>query len=133
MTLLEMIKVKEMLEIRLKIIYDDLDDIFDSNFWEGIKEKYPDAGQRYFNYINKKEKFAIGSCYCDIENFFDNNGIIIQTGNSLEDDWWYCFSTHYAENGEGYKTRDEAKEQAILKAFEILQNKGGKNVQNNSN
>jgi hypothetical protein len=125
--------------------------MFDGNFWKEIKEKYPKGYMKFYKY--RKEFFdndkthgnedlgkltkpffesIINSyCYCDLETFFDENGIIIliiycdydeaknyqrfsfdiinkQTNNLLSDKNIY------------YDTRPEAQLEAVKKAFEIL-------------
>ena len=62
-------------------------------------------------------------CYCDVERFFDYNGIEIYVIV-----WRYKKEYRYFIETEGgeiesivFKTRQEAKEKAILKAFEILE------------
>jgi hypothetical protein len=111
--------------------------------WKEIKEKYPKAwgifkkilddklmGLKYDNdddLIKRRIPHFIKLCYCDLEKFFDNNGIMILIGHYLT--YYveikriekYGFLTIY--NGGSYNSRQEAKEQAINKAFEILEGK----------
>jgi hypothetical protein len=65
-------------------------------------------------------------CYCDLEKFFDDNNLII-TYKYLGG-WYWIYIEQSADwkgylysNVSGIKTRDEAKQQAIYKAFEILE------------
>jgi len=124
---------------------------FNAEFWQEIKEKYPKGWNLFKNFIrmencltklNNKLKVGVwfndkynyrNICYCDIEKFFDAQGIIIliiycdydeaknyqrfsfdiinkQTNNLLSDKNIY------------YDTHHESKLEAVKKAFEILNN-----------
>ena len=103
-----------------------------------IKNKYPKGFEKLLFYhfdkdypdeINQEsKKYMIDTiCYCDIEKFFDDNGIIISIlyrnviSNNI-DKWYFKMYDDYGnDTSEGCKTRSEAKEQAIYKAFKILE------------
>jgi hypothetical protein len=113
--------------------------------WNLIKRKYPKAYEKFL----KTDKYNYGFgffipkdiCFCDIEKFFDSLGIITEivycskTFQNIYDDpcWYYIIQKKDMITNEFkgfveiiekyYFTRQEAKEQAILKAFEILENK----------
>ena len=121
--------------------------------WEEIKEKYPKSFKMfckncidinvpdiYVKFSNKAKDYINYAneqiCYCDLEKFFDDNGIIICVGylrsNKLNKDVWHYqisyksrnkIKTYYVNNDTRikYTNKDEAKQQAILKAFEILE------------
>lgn len=119
--------------------------------WQSIKEKYSLAYEKYidFLYVNFgagyrlkeafiNDLFLHDYCYCDIESFFDENGIeIIINRNYItkkdivdlkyyEYSWDYCIVIENERPFHIYntsiKTRSEAKEAASYKAFEILNN-----------
>lgn len=113
--------------------------------WDLIKEKYQKGYENYLQYIFEKNKIINimwdedlyeniedlikKSCYCDLEKFFDDNGIIIEIN------YWHinCFNFDitnsktnkilYEQQLGEIKTRQKAKEQVIYKAFEILEEK----------
>ena len=111
--------------------------------WQKIEEKYPKALNKFCEYKNVlfcKEmdtNFAIESefkqkdgfclllpeeiCYCDLEKFFDDNGIdFLELYVNQKD---IITKQHIWENRDIDKNRikQETKEEAILKAFEILE------------
>jgi hypothetical protein len=115
--------------------------------WNKIKKEYPKSFDKCIEYLNKKyggdnfyqvifikEKeiyFQVeGSdpiylCYCDIEKFFDDIGIIINIAHNLlylrYDYIIYSLSSKLDTISGNENFRQEAKEQAIYKAFEILE------------
>ena len=113
--------------------------MFDVKFWNEIKEKYPKAYSELLdtklkNISNGVEKLKV-LCYCDIETYFDELGIImiieinyICKPNKVDFSYYKNTWSYYVlqqnkipESKLDNKTRDEAKEQTILKAFDILQ------------
>lgn len=104
--------------------------------WNEIKDKYPEFFEKFKKFITGTfgiTKIIEEVCYCDIERFFDDNGIhlninclfefgqinyeysiLFKKGNLYQND----YSITYTCN-----TRDEAKKQAIEKSFEILEDK----------
>lgn len=95
-----------------------------------IREKYTKGYKGFVEYYKKNNPDCTEVCYCDIEKFFDDNGVII--------DVFSCFSL------QGYKSikyeiknkklellynmtyvndldKLQAKIQAIYKAFEIME------------
>lgn len=104
--------------------------------WKSIKEKYPLAYERYEYWIVEESTCLneYESCYCDIESFFDQNGIEIFIEQYIDDDdhKFYHFQILFNNvlqfswaNKQYFRTnsREEAKEAAIYKAFEILNEK----------
>ena len=117
--------------------------------WNKIKNEYPESWYDFLEYIYRKKQgiddnFSLSInfiknidirilylCYCDIEKYFDDNEININIYFS-HNRWINTNIESFAEikNERGniiwitetYKTRREAKEQAIYKAFEILKN-----------
>jgi hypothetical protein len=109
--------------------------------WEKIKEKYTKA----FSLFEKTNAFihnkiilgidddentgACYPCYCDLEKFFYNNGMII-TINYVEDYKFFIFKIYNMNNDFinyssvfEYQSRhlEKIENQAILKAFEIFE------------
>ena len=118
--------------------------------WENIQEKYLEEFDEFYNLITEQTELIYPSRFIQsqwremeeindnslwgwIENFFDSKGIIIilayiknygdekgflyelfnQKGNMI-------FSSYYKEQ-KIYKSRQEAREAATIKAFEILE------------
>ncbi len=120
--------------------------MFDNKFWEEIKINYPNAYKKFIIDFYKLEYYLTDSfdlneshfCYCDIEKWFDANGIIIIIDNDLTYQqntgkvklygWIYRIIVIEQEinneirNWYEIKTRPKAKLQAIPKAFEIMEN-----------
>lgn len=106
--------------------------------WNKIKNEYPESYNKYkdwiqggMHYLTEKE-ITQGTCYCDLEKFFDDNEIKIcityceycHTTTDQLKEWGYKIHetrSYYYE--EIYCTRKEAKEAAIYKAFEIMEDK----------
>jgi hypothetical protein len=123
--------------------------------WKKIKEKYPkgyfefikilfywielknineiDLDDEYGQFIEIHSGTIIPFeeiCYCDLEKFFDDNGVIIDIGYCYEPEPIYFYVDIYFKNNYKYasydilyRTRTEAKEKAIPIAFEILEQK----------
>ena len=108
--------------------------------WEEIKERYPNSYKMLGIWIISYKFKSIGwaepkdyeqLCYCDLEKFFDDNGIIIEILANFDYmegfnrfSWSITGKNINRENTYSkidYETRNEAKEQAIYKAFEILE------------
>lgn len=97
-----------------------------------------------YNLLNDKNFI----CYCDLEKFFDNNNIIIEICLDIrvlfsnEKKWFVNFffinklfqieiiQLNNSETDFYFNTRDEAKEQSVLKAFEILKEQLNENRTN---
>ena len=106
--------------------------------WNKINTNYENSVKEFLIWLSKKysNKFLLEMncipnentiCYCDLEKFFDDNGIIISIlyrnviSNNI-DKWYFKMYDDYGnDTSEGCKTRSEAKEQAIYKAFKILE------------
>ena len=119
--------------------------------WNEIKEKYPNKFNLLTHYllvkiipadriiINSENKlvytlyypeFDFPICYSDLENFFDDNGIII---NKYHTRYKYIFGIKnrnikgyagYIKNqyiSKEFENYEERNKKAILKAFEILE------------
>lgn len=101
--------------------------------WNEIKEKYPKSFYKIVDYhfnielIDDLDNSNIfrDFCYCDIEEFFDSQNYIIvidyNTDNNFCIDIYqneYCLYSSYKIL---FENRIKAKEQAIYKAFEILE------------
>ena len=111
-----------------------------------IKQKYPKSLKLFIAFLIKNKNLKGDNnfieicvfkmllknqiCYCDLERFFDDNGIIIDIiYDSDENNFWYTihrnqfniFDSHH-DIHEHYP-RKEAKQQSIYKAFEILEKK----------
>jgi hypothetical protein len=97
--------------------------------WEIIKEKYPKGYVKYrIYYCGFESSLLTGNntiCYCDLEKFFDDNEFIIEIINwtFLKEFMFYINWYGDSFESEKYNSRKECKEQAIYKAFEILENK----------
>ncbi len=107
--------------------------------WELIRKEYPKTYNKLFLYKDLQRKdYLINkyyTCYCDLEKFFDDNEIIIEI-----EAIWDKF-THFARysseitskntkivTSDNVENRDIAKKQAILKAFEMMENKDERNI-----
>lgn len=116
--------------------------------WQQIEKEYPSAYSKFIDFLRYENCIM----YCDktiryqdvqidfvfiyslLETFFDQNGIIILPkfidGSSL---WYFVLYPDHKYRwkpinsieafGNRYTSRQEAKEAAIYKAFEILNNK----------
>ena len=110
--------------------------MFDRKFWQEIETNYPTA-YKEFDYteaifdnhiiiISRDDYNNI--CYCDLEKFFDDNGIIIEITYWVEENdfTWSIYRNQFMIEDNidlnHNKTRDEAKLQAVKKAFEIKEN-----------
>jgi hypothetical protein len=115
--------------------------MFDTEFWKEIKEKYPKGYMKIkkhldpdcivggyhllkYNGVFKDGFLEVDYCYCDIEKFFDEQGIIINYDKCSDDfieHWLYTIrmKNFYDESGYDFYSRNEAKLEAIKKAFEI--------------
>lgn len=100
--------------------------------WQEIKEEYPNGCEKLNIWLSSNFRgYAVKyTCYCDLEKFFDDNGIIINYGkgnNNFKFSWWYNIRVNNQElehiETDEYNSRQEAKQQAIYKAFEILEEK----------
>jgi len=93
------------------------------NFLE-IREKYPKSYNKFLDDCGRMNPHWIDNiCYCDLEKFFCNNEIIINIIFRPEENHWSYKIFH---NGtfviyDWMETIDEAKEQAILTAFEVME------------
>lgn len=102
--------------------------------WNSIKEKYPKSIKNLMRWISIKNqdgnKIIINFsqlCYCDIEKFFDEKGIMIIIDLRLGG-WIYFIATLDDNNNNknskyerDLNSRNEAKEKAIYAAFQILE------------
>jgi hypothetical protein len=102
--------------------------------WQKIEKKHPRGCRKFiieyygddFNEAWLKQNI----CYCDLENFFDDNGIIIDkyhTGykyifgiknRNIKGYAGYIKNQYISKEFENYEERNK---KAILKAFEILE------------
>ena len=75
--------------------------------------------------LNDVDSIPFSMLYGLLEDFFEENGIIISIGWSLTNAEPFVYYYHiYREiKSDYYRTKDEAKQQAILKACEILEGK----------
>jgi hypothetical protein len=113
--------------------------------WNKIKKEYPKGYDLFLksgiaiencdNELQKAEYNKFGHieelCYCDIEKFFDDNGVIIIINKLVGWNKGWSYNVRMINKSNFHlktyakcnyiKTRDEAKEQAIYKAFEILE------------
>ncbi len=96
--------------------------------WKLIKEKYQKSYKDCIQFaISSDDEFHF-NCFCDFEKFFDDNRVfieIIYKQNYEHDivDWEFAICNNVIICG--FKSRQEAKEQAIYKAFEILEYQKG--------
>lgn len=110
--------------------------------WNKIKKECPESYNKYLNFIFNKNiiKYILNdedlekniedlieeSCYCDLEKFFDDNMVIIVIEfdyNNFEYRIDNFNNEPYYKPVNSSKSRQEAKEQAIYKAFEIMEQK----------
>lgn len=106
--------------------------MFDVKFWEEIKTNYPkayDECRKNFNISNNYMNDWKCLCFCDIETYFYNLGMIIIIDYDTEDNNYYYWIYRNQFNIEDtfekfsdYKLRPEAKLAAVKKAFEIREN-----------
>lgn len=108
--------------------------------WQEIKEKYLNGYKQfcmhYYGWDNGtyescnhliNDYYEFNPCYCDLEKFFDDNGIIInyeKMNDDFEYSWYYNIRVNneeFEEEPEEFENRQKAKQQAIYKAFEILE------------
>lgn len=123
--------------------------------WQEVKNKFPIAFRKFLEsytccdveayydcnknfhvkkYNENSGQFELDVCYCDLEDFFDNNGIRINIFNNYSGENWEVvilkkeygsitnnlyWSCKY-QNNKGLNSRQKAKEAAIPKAFETL-------------
>jgi len=99
--------------------------------WHKIKKEYPKGTQQWQLYKNNNIINGYCGCFCDIIKFLDSCGIyifsLINTENLFfgfeiwdgNKDNSFLFSNDCIDRN--YKTRDESQEQAVYKAFEILE------------
>jgi hypothetical protein len=85
--------------------------------WKKIKNKYPNA----YKLCNVNQIY----CDCDLEEFFDNQEIYIEVEYEFTNSFsWSIQYDHHVDFSErNLISRKEAKNEAIEKAFEILENK----------
>ena len=95
--------------------------------FDKIAEKYPEQFEELSKYLLDKglqyEYMYFESVYGHIEDFFDSKGIYIYIARSGKGAWYYEIMNNineYFDEGNNVKSRNEAREAAILKAFEIL-------------
>jgi hypothetical protein len=96
--------------------------MFNSKFWEGIKNNYPEGFKLFIEYLKKEYPDENEVCYCDLEKFFDDNGIIISTFFEIEKNMFHYFvyDKNKKENhSNGLFNRKSVKEYLVYKAFEI--------------
>jgi hypothetical protein len=103
--------------------------------WNKIQEKYPEALKEWCKYYNQDfmvyytnaivEYFSrMETCELigKIEDFFDSRGIYIESEVlGVEDYQFLVWSGRKIWQIERYESRQEAREAAIEKAFEILE------------
>jgi hypothetical protein len=113
--------------------------------WNLVEEKYPELFSKIIKWFCgldddknwddlDKLSFENYCCYCYIEKFFRENGIIIDIFYNQIDrkliSGNYTFQIHIIKskvkhkiytNKDAYNICDEAKEQAVLKSFEIME------------
>ena len=106
--------------------------MFDSKFWQEIKRNNPKAYRKFVlhgnidndNNFRKYESGIMNLCYCDIEKFFDEQGIIITITKLLnKESWNYYIDLENPVNefiGRLLFNSSEAKLEAVRKSFEIL-------------
>ena len=103
--------------------------------WKKIEKECPKSYEKILVYLNNIPGDYI-ICYCDLEKFFDENGIIININKN-----YICkpdnVDFEYYKNSWNYNiiiqdkipyyqhtilhSRDEAKLEAVYKAFEIME------------
>jgi hypothetical protein len=89
--------------------------------FDTIKRKYTKSYDKFIKDIAKVYNKKFTFCYCDIEEFFDENNIHIVS------DWtngMYFCEIKYPGTcyyGNDYDTRPESQSEAIYKAFEIME------------
>jgi hypothetical protein len=104
--------------------------------WKLIKEKYPKSYEKFLYFIKgflpddwfDMEKLYKYICSCDLESFFDENGIIIEIQAFWDNFTGFARygSTITSQNihidcSDNLETRDKAEEQAVFESFEIME------------
>ena len=100
--------------------WDKIQEKYSEQFQEWIKFRYGKAKSEY-QFILKESKLSYHWGW--IEDFFDSKGIYIYIARSGKGAWYYEIMNNineYFDEGNNVKSRNEAREAAILKAFEIL-------------
>ena len=93
-----------------KIIEKQYKGFFDSSIWVDV--------------CSGREKDLNLLCYCDLEKFFDDNGLEIEIyRNDFNNSWTFRITGQKFVIMPPEYSRQQAKEQAIYKAFEILEEK----------
>jgi len=105
--------------------------------WQEIKTNFPKAYEEFITsgYFVERKGIHTGNivniihsgngrfvCYCDLEKFFDEQGIIIIIHYNRCKFWnsyYYNNTVEIDDIDNAYYTRPEAQKQAIIKAFEI--------------
>jgi hypothetical protein len=91
--------------------------------WIRINDNYIRAYEKFYNDIIRKGKLG-DICYCDLERFFDDNGIIIFINfyyykNKFK--FWIKYNINDMVESSEFDVRLNAKLEAVKKAFEILE------------
>lgn len=106
-----------------------------------IKEHYPKVYEKLINYFraindiykicNFKEKDLETLCHCELEDFFESQGIDIELNihYNIYKKWDYCLfpewlkdkTEYYILSEIAYSRKQDARENAVLKACEILE------------
>jgi hypothetical protein len=84
---------------------------------------------QYDTALCPSRKIGFDIFYILCEKFFDENDVIIEIDYYHESKWWgfdiiheeKLIYSHVIETDDFFDTRDEAKEHALLKAFEIME------------
>jgi hypothetical protein len=103
---------------------------------ELAKEKYPKVLHKLEEWWKKKNESLYEACpyqkedlyticYCELEDFFEEDGIIIMTKFVRPNRWWYKIDGNgfklTLSSGIEYETRSQARDAVVLKACEILE------------
>ena len=96
-----------------------------TNLIREMSERYPKVLQEFAEYITGKNKLLRESCFCNWENFFEENKVIINCSyDSIIKKGIFEIRhndiTYYEHN---FFSKNEAKYQSILKASKILKEK----------
>jgi hypothetical protein len=102
--------------------------------WKEIKEKYQKGYDKIVNWFcssddwdDEDEIFLnVHCCYCYVEKFFRENGIIIIIDFDVEEKKYWIQIIHrlffvYFEPENLFEENEDAKNTAIIKAFEIME------------
>jgi hypothetical protein len=110
--------------------------------WKAIQKKYPKTFGKFLSFLEKEKKingyrpFMVAVlyqvmennlvCFCDLEKFFDDNEIRIfilpyYANIGSHEEYQYIIITQKVFKSILHGTRGRAKEQAIDKAFEVLE------------